>query len=190
MTTESGAQLHASIEGMHAFHRQCKRFLEAAEGHLLEEGWSRAAGSQALIEATYAITQPEKWMPDTLFRWFKVSEEADTYAWVSLLLSSRHPKKDAPRFDEPLASVGWVQFAEPRTETTFKHLWMARTLLWTSVPRDGTWHERRWPRKGQEIGQHGEVLVRVMGCPLAPVDSTEKLSTQLLEPLVRDIEAR
>ncbi len=183
-----GPDLHKSLLGVQAFFRQCSRLLQAADAHLLdEENWALAAGSQALVEVTYSLNQPQKWLPEVLFRWYRIPDRDDVVAWVSILLVARNPGPADPRFDQPLVTTGWVQQSAPLDKGSWGKLWRAKTVLWTHVARDGTWHDRT---RGRDEGLEGdEVRVRCRALPLVAIDDADKLVTDLLGPLVADITA-
>lgn len=183
--TPSGSTLRASIDGMRAFHRQCKLLLEAAESHLTgpPTGWRPAAGGEACMETSYSWADTDKWMPDTLFRWYTLPQQPLTFAWVSIVLYDRRQHLS---LEEPLLSAGFVRYGAPKTG--LPHKWRARSILWATVPRDGTWHRSTWPTDDAAHGKDGAIEVQVMGRPLVEITDNTALATRLLEPLVAAVE--
>lgn len=156
----TGPDIYTALLSVRRLHQQVALLLRTADAHMVgEEGFQALCGATALADGTSSIHQPDKWLPNTAFRYYQRKGAEDIVAFASVIMCPRGPEHHKLGWTEPLVSAGWLRLAEPVTKWN-QYGW-ANMIVWTDVPRDGTLS--RWvapPRPAPRERQLGAAMPR------------------------------
>ncbi len=181
----SGPDIYTALLSVRRLHQQVALLLRTADAHLIGEAGFRAlCGATALADGTASIHHPDKWLPNTAFRYYQRQDAEDIVLFASVIMCPRGPEHHKRRWVEPLVSAGWLRLAEPATKWN-QYGW-ANMIVWTDVPRDGTLS--RWVAPGGQPHDNGSLEQRCLAVPLVEITTTEALVDRVLEPVIASLE--
>ena len=181
-----GTKAYQMFLGVRRFHESISLLIASADSWLMSERDLKAVGSGVLHDMSKKPDYPKWWMPEGLDRWFW-SPGGKHLCWLSVILCPRETQEGVPPFTEPLLSVGVIEMAKPVAAKPPKARWLANSVLWTKVQRDGTWHVENPTGKP---GEHGQNQMAFMAVPLVDIESTDDLVETALQPLIDRLPAR
>jgi hypothetical protein len=149
-----------------------------------EQDFEAMCGATALADGTASIHQPDKWMPNTAFRYYTKKGLENTVVFASVIICPRGPEHHVRPWVEPLVSAGWLRLAAP--PGTWNRYWWANMITWTGVDRDGTLS--RWAASDGKPCENGSLEQRCLAVPLVEITTTDALVGRVLAPVIASLD--
>jgi hypothetical protein len=145
--------------------------LRTADELAAEYQWESWTGAQVYIQGSYSFDKPDGWIPEGLFRLYRLPARRDAVAFVSLLLMPRRSDQLA-NFREPLLSTGWARFSADlgAQYLNVQMMTVAHAAFWTPEARAD-----RFVAFGAPPNYPETSIRRVSAQPLYGVTSTDGL---------------
>lgn len=178
-----GPDIHAALVSVRRFHRQVALLLRTADAHMAENRLQGLCGATSISDGTASIHLPDKWMPNTAFRFYSRKGAADTVVFVAAIICPRGPESHVRPWREPLISAGWVRLA--KAPSKWNQYGWANMITWTDVAWDGTLS--RWMPPGGKPCENGSLEQRCLAVPLVAITSTEELVRSVLDPVIASL---
>ena len=115
-----GENILTAIHQIRDIHRSVSLLLMTAGAAMTEKDWENARSSSAAIQdMSWAINQPEKWMPWDVFRFYKHPYHPSILVSISVLLDDTEK-----RLSEPVLSAAIFDFGKGRPVIDFPN-WLS-----------------------------------------------------------------
>ncbi len=187
--TEEGQKINTLIEETKKFYRNLALLLESAEDLLGNEQWeSASAGNQVWINSSTSLKSPDLWFPKEVFRFFKNENRPNVLVFICVLLDPRDEGYE--RFPEPLVSATWFDYGKESVTDSSWEPWYSRWHMYLPF-RYREWIQQEvsdLPERERKRHDYKFERVRSLVVPLAGIANAESLRSDIIDPLLEDIE--
>jgi hypothetical protein len=186
--SESAKNVVDGFRTLRTFCGEVAKMLKAADGMMEDGGWT-PTGNRAVSYTSRVIGDPDRWLPTEFFRYYEHEDHTDLLPFVSVLLHDPEPENETVVV-EALISGGYVKFEDGSEHALKDWDWVCRSHLfmededgnrkddgahYSVNPQKEAWSEKEWI---------GAVKVNTFAHPLDDIESTEKLSEKIVQPLL------
>jgi hypothetical protein len=183
-TSNTGKQILAGLKETRIFFEQVSLLMRTVDVQLFEKEWVNAlkTNPKRSSDISSDLNQPQKWMPRMVSRLYINPDKNNIIVYAGVLLDAETAWKG---FDEPWLTGGLFKYLPGKNVMDNPFIEWIDAHLVDEHNADGKFYRFSW--KKADVGEDGEYYRSTMALPLIEFQSTDDLTTKIIEPLMNEI---
>jgi len=185
MEKTSGHELLDSLAATRNLFGQLSKLMTSVDVGVSQDNWEVVSGNGCSY-LTSALQSPNRWMPETLYRFYemdgkntKVATE-DLVLFFGVLLDRKY---SGGGFTEPWVTFGMYQMYSEGDGVGYNASWVEEPLSEGDRVPDGEFQS--WKNSSGDPGENRNILFQsIAALPLVEIDSESTLQDRIITPLL------
>jgi len=185
MTSTDGHELLVSLAATRSLFEQLSKLITSVDIGVSSENWEVISGNSSSDVSSH-YQRPNRWMPDTLYRFYQLDEEKsgnvteDIVLFLGVLLDRQYGGNG---FTEPWLTYGLYQFFPGFELPGYKAEWVETPLAEGDQAPDGKFYV--WDNSSGDPDENGKLLHQeIAALPLVNIESEDSLQDMVITPLL------
>lgn len=186
--SEDGQNILKMIKQNNKLYGQVSLLLQTADEQMEMKGWE-AYNSTAMYGMSKILSDPKRWFPNYLFRFYEHDDCENIVVYISILLDDDIYGRYETKLSEPLITAGFFDYGKGKEADEWEY-WYAK---WYGFHReidkdDGTIYEaeKNWKTKWEEKlnDKFDFESYKCFGYPLISITSAVEIESKIINKLL------
>jgi hypothetical protein len=187
--SEDGKNILKMIKQNKKLFEEMALLLKTSDEQMQKNGWE-ADGSGAIYDMSKSLNDPQRWLPNYLFRIYFNSEYENILAYVSILLDDDVYGGYEDIITEPLITAGYFDYGEGNKVEEYQQWFTKWYGFWMEKRREDEIiyeDKKNWKKEWEERFPKDDVdfeHYRCFGIPLTSITNTSELESKIVNHLL------